>query len=290
MANKKIDDCSTTETTSINNVGVVDVSILKFSGHWQSDYKLARQRPDGIVLVIDFTIVGVQTTTYMSNNVPSVTGNHHIFHQPPNASDFCGRQISTLSSLTFRTDKDRAKPIDTVKKSELKAKFQVATVIAVCANWEFARIEGIGCISVISLRKLYHVFGDAAGWLLAAALQHAIDGLHILWGAIEVGKDVESLDVEDLGINMKKDEMFQVLVDDIMMGAIEIDWRDFFPYLKWVSNKKFENKIHEIYIRRNAVMKALIKEHKNALLQGSYIDYLLSEAQAFTDEQQIMSV
>nr|GEV23256.1 hypothetical protein [Tanacetum cinerariifolium] len=71
MANKKNDDCSTSETTSINN------------SHWQSDCKLARQRPDGIVLVIDLTIVGVQTTTYMSNNVPSVTGNHHIFHQPP---------------------------------------------------------------------------------------------------------------------------------------------------------------------------------------------------------------
>ncbi|GJW03170.1 hypothetical protein Tco_1562026 [Tanacetum coccineum] len=152
MANKKFDDCSTTETTSINNVGVVDVSILKFSGHWQSDCKLARQRPDGIVLVIDFTIVGVQTTTYMSNNVPSVTGNHHIFHQPPNASDFYGRKVSTLSSLELKLlNKDRAKPIDTVKKSELKAKFQVATVIAVCANWEFVRIEGIGCISVISL-------------------------------------------------------------------------------------------------------------------------------------------
>ncbi|GJX05433.1 hypothetical protein Tco_0191349 [Tanacetum coccineum] len=60
---------------------------------------MSRQRPDDIVLVIDFTIVGVQTTTYMSDNIPSVTGNHHIFHQPPNASDFCGRQISTLSSL-----------------------------------------------------------------------------------------------------------------------------------------------------------------------------------------------
>ncbi|GKC12716.1 hypothetical protein Tco_1009498, partial [Tanacetum coccineum] len=44
---------------------------------------------------------GVQTTTYMSDNIPSVTGNHHIFHQPPNASNFCGRQISTLSLLEF---------------------------------------------------------------------------------------------------------------------------------------------------------------------------------------------
>ncbi|GKC21153.1 hypothetical protein Tco_1023303 [Tanacetum coccineum] len=118
--------------------------------------------------------LSVQTTTYMCNNVPSVTGNHHIFHQPPNASDFYGRKLSTLSSLLLKKprkgsfqilaaktqcnlrmlrfeNKDRAKPIDTVKKSELKAKFKVAIVIAVCANWEFARIKGIGCISVISL-------------------------------------------------------------------------------------------------------------------------------------------
>ncbi|PWA59978.1 ent-kaurene oxidase CYP701A5 [Artemisia annua] len=109
-----------------------------------------------------------------------------------------------------------------------------------------------------------------------------------------VGKDVESLNVEDLGVTMKRDEIFQVLVVDPMMGAIEVDWRDFFPYLKWVPNKKFENTIQQMYIRRKAVMKALIKEHKKRIASGenlnSYIDYLLSEAQTFTDEQLIMSL
>nr|GEX46022.1 hypothetical protein [Tanacetum cinerariifolium] len=49
----------------------------------------------------DFTISGGRTTTCMSNNVPSVTRNNHIFYQPPNVSDFCGREISTLSSLVL---------------------------------------------------------------------------------------------------------------------------------------------------------------------------------------------
>ncbi|GJS55083.1 hypothetical protein Tco_0628445 [Tanacetum coccineum] len=55
--------------------------------------------PCRLAIVASGAASGVQTTTYMSDNIPSVTGNHHIFHQPPNASDFCGRQISTLSSL-----------------------------------------------------------------------------------------------------------------------------------------------------------------------------------------------
>nr|XP_043607224.1 ent-kaurene oxidase-like [Erigeron canadensis] len=109
-----------------------------------------------------------------------------------------------------------------------------------------------------------------------------------------LGKDVESLYVEDLGITMKRDEIFQVLVVDPMMGAIEVDWRDFFPYLKWVPNRKFENTIQQMYVRREAVMKALIKQHKNRIASGenlnSYIDYLLSEAQTLTDNQLLMSL
>ena len=48
----------------------------------------------------------------------------------------------------------------------------------------------------------------------------------------------------------------------MMEGAIEVDWRDFFPYLKWVPNNKIETKIRKLDFRRNAVMKALIKEHR----------------------------
>lgn len=48
----------------------------------------------------------------------------------------------------------------------------------------------------------------------------------------------------------------------MMEGAIEVDWRDFFPYLKWVPNNKVEANIKKLDLRRMAVMKALIKEHK----------------------------
>ncbi|KAJ0747722.1 putative ent-kaurene monooxygenase [Helianthus annuus] len=109
-----------------------------------------------------------------------------------------------------------------------------------------------------------------------------------------MGKDVESLYVEDLKITMKRREIFQVLVLDPMMGAIDVDWRDFFPYLRWVPNTKFENPIREMHVRREAVMKALIKEQKKRIASGeklnSYIDYMLSEAQTLTDHQLLMSV
>lgn len=85
---------------------------------------------------------------------------------------------------------------------------------------------------------------------------------------------MESLYVKDLGITMKRDDIFQVLVVDPMMGAIEVDWRDFFPYLKWVPNKKFENTIQQMYIRRKAVMKALIQEHKQRIASGEVILYI----------------
>lgn len=84
---------------------------------------------------------------------------------------------------------------------------------------------------------------------------------------------MESLYVEDLGITMKRDEIFQVLVNDPMMGAINVDWRDFFPYLKWVPNRKFENTIQQMFIRREAVMKSLIKENKKRIASGEVITY-----------------
>ncbi|KAJ9567369.1 hypothetical protein OSB04_003335 [Centaurea solstitialis] len=109
-----------------------------------------------------------------------------------------------------------------------------------------------------------------------------------------MGKDVESIYVEDLGTTMNRDEIFQVLVVDPLMGAIEVDWRDFFPYLKWVPNRKFENTIQQMYTRRQAVMKALIQEHRKRIASGenlnSYIDYLLSEAQTLSEKELLMSL
>ncbi|XP_076904787.1 ent-kaurene oxidase-like [Bidens hawaiensis] len=109
-----------------------------------------------------------------------------------------------------------------------------------------------------------------------------------------LGKDVESIYVEDLKHTMSRDELLQVLVVEPLMGAISVDWRDFFPNLKWFSNKKFENTMKQMHIRKEAAMKALIKEHKNRIASGeiinSYIDYLLSEAQALTDQELLMSL
>lgn len=108
------------------------------------------------------------------------------------------------------------------------------------------------------------------------------------------GRDLESIYVGDLGTTMTRDEVFQILVLDPMMGAIEVDWRDFFPYLSWIPNESFEKKIEQMYIRREAVMKALIQEHKKRIDSGenlnSYIDYLLSDAQPLTDLQLLMSL
>ncbi|KAI3688924.1 hypothetical protein L2E82_46863 [Cichorium intybus] len=109
-----------------------------------------------------------------------------------------------------------------------------------------------------------------------------------------MGKDLESLYVEDLETTMKRDEIFQVLVVNPMMSAIEVDWREIFPYFRWVPNKSFEYKMHQMYTRRKVVMKALIQEHIKRIASGqnlnSYIDYLLLEAQTLTDKELRMSL
>lgn len=77
-----------------------------------------------------------------------------------------------------------------------------------------------------------------------------------------IGRDVLSLYVEELGTTLTRKDLLHILVWDMMKGAIEVDWRDFFPYLKWVPNNMVETNIRKLDFRRNAVMKALIKEHK----------------------------
>lgn len=83
-----------------------------------------------------------------------------------------------------------------------------------------------------------------------------------------LGKDIESIYVEELGVNLSREEMLNVLVHDMMEGAIEVDWRDFFPYLKWIPNKAVENKIQRMAFRRKAVMNALIKDQKKRIASG----------------------
>lgn len=104
-----------------------------------------------------------------------------------------------------------------------------------------------------------------------------------------VGKDVQSLYVDEIGHTLTRNEIFNVLVIDPMEGAIEVDWRDFFPYLKWVPNRTVEEKIRRMDFRRMAVMKALIQQHKDRVSSGEksscYLDFLLSESTTLTEEQ-----
>ncbi|KAI4299943.1 hypothetical protein L6164_033363 [Bauhinia variegata] len=104
-----------------------------------------------------------------------------------------------------------------------------------------------------------------------------------------IGNDIESIYVEDLGRTLSRQEVFKTLVHDMLEGAIEVDWRDFFPYLKWIPNKSVDARIQRLCFKRNAVMKALIIAAKKRMASGNkvncYIDYLLSEAKELTKEQ-----
>jgi len=87
---------------------------------------------------------------------------------------------------------------------------------------------------------------------------------------------VESLFVEELEITLSREEIFNVLVSDMLKGAIEIDWRDFFPYLKWIPNKSFEMKIQRLASRRQAVMNSIVKEQKKRIASGKVMFFKLA--------------
>lgn len=107
-----------------------------------------------------------------------------------------------------------------------------------------------------------------------------------------IGQDLQSLYVEELGTTLSRKEIFQILVLDMMQGAIEVDWRDFFPYLKWVPGNQVEANMKKLDFRRKAVMKSLIREHKKRIEDGEetncYLNYLLSEASTMTETQLAM--
>lgn len=56
-----------------------------------------------------------------------------------------------------------------------------------------------------------------------------------------------------------------------MEGAIEVDWRDFFPYLRWIPNKGVEDKIRSMEYRRRVTMKSLIEESKKRIAAGEVV-------------------
>nr|AYV88888.1 cytochrome P450 oxidase CYP701A57 [Polygala tenuifolia] len=119
-----------------------------------------------------------------------------------------------------------------------------------------------------------HIFESE---LFAVALKQAL------------GEDNDSIHVKELGRSLSREEIFQILVTDMMEGAIEVDWRDFFPYLKWIPNNRIERRLQQMDFNRRVVMKALIDEEKKRIASGQalncYLDYLLSEAKTLTEEQ-----
>ena len=77
-----------------------------------------------------------------------------------------------------------------------------------------------------------------------------------------------SVYVKEFGREISKDEIYQITVVDMMMCAIDVDWRDFFPYLSWIPNKGFETRVRTTESRRTVVMQALIHQQKKRIANG----------------------
>ncbi|KAK1389377.1 Ent-kaurene oxidase, chloroplastic [Heracleum sosnowskyi] len=102
-----------------------------------------------------------------------------------------------------------------------------------------------------------------------------------------LGKDVDSVYVEELRATLSRQEMLECLVLDILVGAIDVDWRDFFPYLNWIPNRNFEKRIEQMDLRRMEVLKSLIQKTKiqSASKEECYLDYLESEGKMLSERQ-----
>ncbi|XP_026445293.1 ent-kaurene oxidase, chloroplastic-like [Papaver somniferum] len=114
-------------------------------------------------------------------------------------------------------------------------------------------------------------------------LQTEIFGL-ALKQALGVDSVGSSKYVEGLGETLSRNEIFKALVLDPLSGGAEVDWRDFFPYLRWVPNKSFEMHIGRMETRRIEVMKTLIEEQQKRISSGKeincYLDRLMSEGKS----------
>ncbi|CAM8975832.1 unnamed protein product [Rhodiola kirilowii] len=140
-----------------------------------------------------------------------------------------------------------------------------------------------------NLCKRFHV--DAKARPLEAANYRAIFDSELFALAIRqaVGNDVDSLYVEELGTTISKEEMYKILVTDVMEGGIEVDWRDFFPYLRWIPNKSMEENMKCVVSRRNAVIREIIRQQRKRLSEGKelncFLDYMLLKAQDLTEDE-----
>uniref|UniRef100_A0A7N0ZQB3 Ent-kaurene oxidase n=1 Tax=Kalanchoe fedtschenkoi TaxID=63787 RepID=A0A7N0ZQB3_KALFE len=140
-----------------------------------------------------------------------------------------------------------------------------------------------------NLCKQFHAGAKARP--LEAANYRAIFDLELFALAIRqaVGDDVDSLYVEELGTTLSKEEMYKTMVTDLMEASIEVDWRDFFPYMSWVPNKSIEENMKRLVSRRIAVVKAMIRHQKKRFSEGKelncFLDYLLSNAKELSEDE-----
>ncbi|RZC47573.1 hypothetical protein C5167_040529 [Papaver somniferum] len=95
--------------------------------------------------------------------------------------------------------------------------------------------------------------------------------------------------IEGLGETLSRDEILKVLVLDPLSGGTEVEWRDYFPYLRWLPNKSFELDIGRMVTRRLEVMKTLIEEQQKRISSGEgincHLDWLMSEGKTLTKTQ-----
>lgn len=84
---------------------------------------------------------------------------------------------------------------------------------------------------------------------------------------------MSSVYVEEFGKIISEEEIYHATVADMMMCAIEVDWRDFFPYLSWVPNRSFETRLLTTEGRRTAVMRALINQQKTRIARGEVTEW-----------------
>ncbi|KAL4194445.1 hypothetical protein AMTRI_Chr05g68740 [Amborella trichopoda] len=110
-----------------------------------------------------------------------------------------------------------------------------------------------------------------------------------------VGKNYDTLYIKEMGGNLPKTEIYDVLVADLLLVAGLADWRDFFPYLSWLPNKSVEKKVNDVYTRRNLVTTALINLYKKRQPDHDeehlcYLRFLLEEAQELSEMQLLVLI
>jgi hypothetical protein len=76
-----------------------------------------------------------------------------------------------------------------------------------------------------------------------------------------LSENVSSVYVEEFGKALSREEIYQTVVADMKMCAIEVDWRDFFPYLGWIPNRSFKTRVLTTEARRTRCGRGLERGH-----------------------------